>query len=159
MLGSTPSLSALCCNDFLLPGDLKGSQDIWEIRKEKHLALAKALQTCSEQSGWPYSVMCSAARDFQGCMVDLMQFEEEDILDIQLLEPTDDLPPVYILTPEEEVTILSEPQEAQATALCPHRCEEWAPKPKGTSRLEEEATECVCHHQDLNHHSQSKMSH
>ena len=34
MVESSSSLSALCCNDFLLPGDLKGSWDICEVRKE-----------------------------------------------------------------------------------------------------------------------------
>ena len=58
-----PSLSALCCNSFLFPGDLQGSQDICEMRKEKTVALAKALQSCSEWSGGPYNMMCSTARD------------------------------------------------------------------------------------------------
>ena len=38
-----PSLYPLCHNAFLPPGDLKGSQDIQETRKEKTLSLAKVL--------------------------------------------------------------------------------------------------------------------
>ena len=127
-------------NDFLLPGDLKGSWDIWEMRKEKTLALAKALQSYSEWSGGPYSMMCGAARDLQGCMANLMWFEEGDILEIPLLEPTDDLP-IASPTPEEEASLLGEPQEAQATATCPSRHKEWAPKPKDAAKLMETATE------------------
>ena len=54
-------------------------------------------------------MMCSAARDLQGCMANLMWFVEEDILDIPLLEPADDCPLVS-LTPEEETVLLSKPQ-------------------------------------------------
>ena len=101
-----PSLSALCHNNFLPPWNLKGSWDICEMRKEKILALTKALQSYSEWSGGSYSMMCSTARSLLGCMANLIQFEEEDILEIPLLESTDDLP-IAALTLEEETTLLS----------------------------------------------------
>ena len=85
-----PSLSALHYNKFLLPGGLKGSWDIQETRKEKTLALAKALQTCAQWFSGPYHIMCGAARDLQECMTNLMWLTGEDILDNTLLEPVDD---------------------------------------------------------------------
>ena len=69
-----PSLSSLCHNDFLPPGDLQGSWDIHDMRKEKTLTLAQALKICSKWSGGSFSIICSAARDLQGCMANLMQF-------------------------------------------------------------------------------------
>ena len=134
MVGSSPSLSTLHCNDFLLPGDLKGSQNIHEMRKEKTLALAKGPQSCSEWSGGPYSMMCGTVRDLQGCMTNLMQFEEENIWEIPLLKPADDLS-IASPTLEEEAALLGEPWEAWATTTCPLRHEEWAPKPESAARL------------------------
>ena len=87
-----PSLSALHRDAFLPPGGLQGLWDIWETRKENTLALAKALQSCCKWSGWPYNMMCRVTQDLQRCMGDLMQFGEEDILEIPLLEPADDMP-------------------------------------------------------------------
>ena len=135
-----PSLGALCHNDFLLPGDLKGSQYIYKMRKEKTLALAKALQRCSKWSGGPYSMICGAARDLQGCMANLMWFEEGDVLEIPLLEPTDDLP-IASQTSQEDAALPGEPQETQATAACPPRHIEWAPEPKDVAKPVETATQ------------------
>ena len=140
MVGSSLSLSTLFHNDFLPPGDLKGSWDIQEIRKEKTLALARALQSYFKQSGGLYSIMYSTARDLQGGMANLVQFEQDDILEILLLEPTDDLP-IVSPTLEEEAAFISEPPEAQATATCPLRCVEWAPKPESVARMGEAVTE------------------
>ena len=134
------SLSALCHIDFLPPGDLKGSWDLWKTRKENTLALAKALQSFSEWSSGPYSMVCGAVKDLQGCMANLMWLMEEDVLDIPLLEPVDDLL-LATLTPEEEATLLCESQEAQATATCSPRNKEWAPESKSTAKLGEAATE------------------
>ena len=102
-----PSLRTLCHDAILLPGDLKGLNDILEIRKKKTLALAKALQGCCEQSGRPYSMMHRAARDLQWCMADLMQLGEEDVLEKTLLEPADNMP-VASRTPAEEAILLDE---------------------------------------------------
>ena len=84
--------------------------------------------------------MCGAARDLQGCVANLMWFMEEDILDIPLLEPADDLPLVSLI-PEEEAMLLSEPQEAQVIATYPPGHEEWVLKPKSTAKLGEAATD------------------
>ena len=73
-----PNLSALClCKDFFLPGDLQGLWDDHDMRNEKTLALAEALQHCAKWAGGPGSVMCGAAQNLQRCMAHLMQFEKE----------------------------------------------------------------------------------
>ena len=79
--------------------------------------------TVSKWSGGPYSMLCGAARDLQRCMTNLMWFEEEDILEIPLLEPADNLP-IASLTLEEEATLLGKSQEAQVTATYPPGCED-----------------------------------
>ena len=56
-------------------------------------------------------MICNAGRDYQGCMANLMWFEEEDVLEIPLVEPTDDLS-IVSPTLEEEATLLSKPAEA-----------------------------------------------
>ena len=77
--------------------------------------------------------MCSTARDLQACMTNLIWFREEDVLDAMLFKPLDDWQLVSP-TPEEEVVLLSEVQEAPAAALHPPRCKEWAPKPKNMTK-------------------------
>ena len=72
-------------------------------------------------------MMCSATMDLQGCMANLMWFQEEDILEIPLLEPAYDLP-IASPTLEEGTLPISKTPEAQATATCPLGCEEWAPE-------------------------------
>ena len=135
-----PSLSALCHNAFLVPRDLKGSQDIWKTRKEKTLALAKTLQSCSKWSCGPYSMMCGTARDLQGCMASLMWFKRRMSWRSPLLKSVGNML-VMSPTPAEEAALLDEPQEAQVTATCPITCEEQAPEPQSVARLGETATE------------------
>ena len=73
-------------------------------------------------------------------MTSLTWCEEEDILEIPLLEPTNNLL-IASPTPEEEAALLGEPQEAQVTPACPARHKEWDPKPKYASKLMETAAE------------------
>ena len=167
-----PSLSALHCDAFLPPRDLQGSKDIWETRKEKTLALAKVLQSCYKQSGVPYSMMCQrTARDHERCMANLMHFWEEDVLEIPLLDPADDMP-VASPTPLKEATLLDEPQEAQVTATYPVTCKELAPKPESATRQGRQqqnpmVCRCTCchcqdsdcHYQGPNHLFLKKMNH
>ena len=40
-------------------------------------------------------MMCGMARDLQRSLADFMWFEEEDVLEILLLEPVDDLPMAF----------------------------------------------------------------
>ena len=69
-----------------------------------------------------------------------MWFEEEDVLEILLLKPVDDLP-LASLIPQEEAVPLIEPQEAQVTAMHPPGCKEQALKPKSAAGLGEAVTE------------------
>ena len=73
-------------------------------------------------------------------MANLMWFEKGDILEIPLLEPTDDLQ-IPSLTPEEEATLLGKPQEAQVNHCMPSQHEEWDSEPKDTAKPMETATE------------------
>ena len=73
-------------------------------------------------------------------MANLMPFEEEDILEISLLKPKDDLPIVF-RTPEEEVILLDEPHRAQVTAMHSLAHEEQAPNPESAASLGERAAE------------------
>ena len=68
--------------DFLQHHNFQGMHDIWEARKEQTLALAMALQCCTEQAGGPSIMMCSVDRDLQRCMALLVEFKEEDVLEI-----------------------------------------------------------------------------
>ena len=85
-------------------------------------------------------MMYGTARDLQGCMVDMMQFEEEDVLEMPLLESGGDLPTMFP-TSKEEAVLLDEPQEAQVTGTCPLVCEEQCLEPEDAARLGETATE------------------
>ena len=71
-------------------------------------------------------------------MTNLVWFREEGILDAMLFKPLDDW---HLLSPtQEEIVLLGEPQEAQAAAIWPPRCEEWVPDPKNiTESMEAEA--------------------
>ena len=124
-----PSLSTLVQNDFLPYVVIQDMQDVWEARKEQTLALAKALQCCIEWAGGPHIVMCSVARDLQRCMAHLMEFKEEDVLEISSLKP------MYgdstaSPTPLEEAALLEEHQVAGGSG-------EQAPKPEDVTELEE----------------------
>ena len=100
----------------------------------KERTLAEAVQRFAQQSGGLYYVICSAAKDLQTCMMYLMWFGEEDILDTMLFKPLDDQQLASPI-PEEEIMLLGELQEAQAAAISPPRCKEWAPKPKNMTKL------------------------
>ena len=85
-------------------------------------------------------MMHSAARDLQGCMANLMWFEEEDLLEILLLKSMDDMP-IASPMPAEEAALLEEPEESQVTAMHPLTYEEQALKPEDVAGLGETATE------------------
>ena len=130
------SLKALWYGDFLPPGDLQGFRDTWEMRKGKTLALAKALQCCCEWSSGPCRMMCGTARDLQSCMVDLMQFGEEDVLEIPLLESRYDMPTTSSNTQRRGCT----PWWASSNWYTPVTYDEKYPEPEDVARLEETAT-------------------
>ena len=84
--------------------------------------------------------MCGAARDLWECMTNLMQFMEEDILDVMLLEPVDSW---QLASPiiKEETMLLGDTQEAEAAAAYSPRCEEWVPEPENSAKHKEALTE------------------
>ena len=98
--------------------------------------LAKAIQCCAEQAGGPCIMMCGMSQDLQVCMANLMEFREENVLKIPLLDSMDNVP-IASLTLLEEYALLEEPQVAQATTACLPRCREQVPEPEGTTELEE----------------------
>ena len=85
-------------------------------------------------------MMYGVARDLQRCMADPIQFREEDVLEVPLLEPANNVH-VASPTPVEEAMPLDEPQEALVTATCPLTCKDQAPKCESVARLGETATE------------------
>ena len=97
------------------------SRDIQETQKVRALALAKALQSCSEQSGVPPGMLCDVAQDIQRCMAHLMPLKKGDILEGLLLTVMDD-EPTMSPTPMEEAMLLDECWEAQVTTMCPPGC-------------------------------------
>ena len=118
--------------DFLQHHNFQGMQDIWEARKEQTLALAMALQCCTEQAGGPSIMMCSVDRDLQRCMALLVEFKEEDVLEIPPLKP------LYAdstasPTHSEEPSLLEEPKVGG-------RLVEQDPKPEDGTGLEEVTT-------------------
>ena len=93
-----------------------GTRDIWQVRREQTVALAKGLQCCAEWSGAP-GIMCGTVWDLQRCLVPLVPLDEEDIWEAFLLMSVGD-EPVASLTPALLLSEDLEPQEAQASALC-----------------------------------------
>ena len=114
-----PSQSGLRQWDFILEGKVQGTRDIWEVRKEQTVALAKALQCCAEQLGSPPSTMCGEVQDLWRCLLPLIQLDEEDILEASLLKSVED-EPVASLTPTEEVLPLGEDPESQGAQTSAH---------------------------------------
>ena len=102
-----PTLCGLHPQDFLPPTTASDPQDIWVMRQEKTLALAQALQACTEASGAKTGILCEAAREQQQCMAPLMTLSGDDIVEASLLRPTgEELRPSP--TPEEETALLGE---------------------------------------------------
>ena len=69
------------------------------------LALAQALQVCTEVSVAKTGILCEAARELQQCMAPLMTLNGDDVVEASLLRPTGkELGPSP--TPEEKTTLL-----------------------------------------------------
>ena len=60
-----PVLRELCPLDFLPPIT---ASDFQVMRQAKMLALAQALQACTEASGAKTGILCEAARELQQCL-------------------------------------------------------------------------------------------
>ena len=83
------------------------SSYFWIMRKQKTMALAGALQACTEMSGFPSRVLCDAVWELQRCMALLLAFNSNEIVEAFLLRPVggEHRPSP---TPEEETTLLGD---------------------------------------------------
>ena len=102
-----------------------------QLGRKKTLALARALQCCTERLGAPTRVLCNAAQELQRCMAPLMCLNWDEIVEAPLLEPMGDEPGTSP-TLEEEATLLGEEQglpEAPETTASLWECLK-TPKPK-----------------------------
>ena len=77
-----PSISDLGYQDFLPHGYFQGMGDVWEMKKEQNLVLAKALQCCTEWAGETSIMMWGMAQDLQMCTANLMEFKKDNVLEI-----------------------------------------------------------------------------
>ena len=107
---ASPCLSSLQQWQFLPKTKFQGTSNIKEVRREETVALAKALQCCTQRSRAPPGITCCTVRHLQGCLAPLLQLHDEDILEDCFLESVGD-EPVAFLTPAEEALLLSEKQE------------------------------------------------
>ena len=80
-------LSGLCPWDFMPHIDTSGTKDFQATRQEKPLALAYALQACTERLGMPTGVPSDSVRELQRCMAPLMCLSGDEIVEASLLEP------------------------------------------------------------------------
>ena len=81
------------------------SSDFWIMRQQKTMALARALQACAKESGFPTGVLCDVAQELQWCMAPLLVLNGDKIVEASLLRPIEGecrTPP----TPEEEAALL-----------------------------------------------------
>ena len=131
-LGSSLQPLLYTAMDFLSPWRPQGLQGFLGDKESKNSGPSQGPAELFQMVWW--ALMCSTGRDLQGCVANLMQFEEEIVLEMLLLEPTDDLP-IVSPTPEEEATLLDESQEAQVSTTSPLMHEEQAPEPKNVARL------------------------
>ena len=77
------ALPGLCWQDFL-----PSASDPWNFQilwQEKTLAVAQALQACTEESGAEWGVLCLAIRELQQCMAPLMTINGDDMMEASLL--------------------------------------------------------------------------
>ena len=65
------------------------SSDFWIMRKQKTMALGRALQAYTEESWFPTGVLCDAAWELQQCMAPLIVLNSKEIDEAPLLRPTE----------------------------------------------------------------------
>ena len=82
-----PWLSGLCPWDFMPHTEASSTKDFQTMRQEKTLALACALQACTERSGMSTRVLCNSARELQRCMAPLMHLSGDKIVEASLWGP------------------------------------------------------------------------
>ena len=83
------------------------SSDFWIMRQQKTMALTRALQACTEESGFPTGVLCDVAWELQQCMAPLVVLNGDEIVEASLLRPIEAEHRTFP-TPEEEATVLGD---------------------------------------------------
>ena len=100
------------------------TKDFWTLRQEKTLALAQALQCCTERSGALTRVICNIEREIQKCMAPLTSLNGDDIVEASLLEPageeckTSPMPEEEAAILDEEPKLLEAPEAAESLPEC-----------------------------------------
>ena len=101
-------LHRLCPQDFLPPAS--DPQNVWVLRHEKTLVLARTLHVCAEASRAKTDILCRAIREPQQCITPLMTLNGDNVKEAKeasLLRPAEQKlgsSPI----PEEETTLLGE---------------------------------------------------
>ena len=57
------------------------------MRQQKTMALAKLLQACTKESGFPTGVLCDVMWELQWCMAPLLVLKSDEIVEASLLRP------------------------------------------------------------------------
>ena len=83
MVGPATHNLRLCIKNYM-PSPASSSFQI--MRKRKTLALARVLQTHAKESGCPTRVLCEVAWQLQWCMVSLLVFNGNEIVEVSLLK-------------------------------------------------------------------------
>ena len=104
-------LAGLSHRDFLpeSPTMIQGPRDIHVVRCNKMVALARALQQCTIQSGVPPGVLCGAIQDLCKCLATLM--ERGNLLRLSMLEVMEEEEMTTSPSPVEETRSLDEEPE------------------------------------------------
>ena len=63
------------------------SPDLWVRRQQETMTLARVLQACTEESGFPAGVLCDAAQELQRCMAPLLALNGDEIVEASPLSP------------------------------------------------------------------------
>ena len=79
LVGFTPRISC----PLLIP---LVPQYFWVLMQKNTLALAQALQACTEGSGARTGILCDLAQEFQKCMAPLMTLSGDNIVEASLLK-------------------------------------------------------------------------
>ena len=83
------------------------SSNVRVMRQQGTLALARALQAHTKESGYPIGVICDVARELQQCMAPLLALKGDEIVEASLLQPVEGECRTSP-TPEEEATLLGD---------------------------------------------------
>ena len=59
------------------------------MRQQKTMELARALQACTEESGFPTDVVCDMVQELQWCMAPLLVLNGNEIVEASLLRPVE----------------------------------------------------------------------